>query len=95
LNRNQLLILEEVSRNSEKTISSLLREMEKKHNVPLSTLKLNAKILREIGLISFGNSSVARLTNVGKMIIQIFDSEFKSSQSLTKEDLKANLCKKF
>jgi hypothetical protein len=51
--------------------------------------------LREIGLISFGNSSVARLTNVGKMIIQIFENEFKTGKSLTKEDLKANLCKKF
>jgi DNA-binding MarR family transcriptional regulator len=76
LNRNQLLILEEVSRNSEKTISSLLREIEKKYNVPLSTLKLNAKILREIGLISFGNSSVAKLTSTGKIIVQIFDDEF-------------------
>jgi len=95
LNRNQLLILEEVSRNSEKTISSLLREIEKKHGIPLSTLKLNAKILREIGLISFGNSSVARLTNVGKMIIQVFDDESAKNQSLIREDLKANLCKKF
>jgi len=73
----------------------LLREIEKKHKIPLSTLKLNAKILRKIGLISFGNSLVARLTNVGKMIIQIFDNEFKSGKGLTKEDLKANLCKKF
>jgi DNA-binding MarR family transcriptional regulator len=95
LNRNQLLILEEVSRNSEKTISSLLREIEKKHKIPLSTLKLNAKILREIGLISFGNSSVARLTNVGKMILQIFENESAKNQSLIREDLKENLCKKF
>jgi len=95
LNRNQLLILEEVSRNSEKTISSLLREIEKKHKIPLSTLKLNVKILREIGLISLGISSVARLTNVGKIIIQIFENGSKSGKSLAKEDLKANLCKKF
>jgi hypothetical protein len=73
----------------------LLREIEKRHSVPLSTLKLNAKILREIGLISFGNSLVARLTNVGKIILKTFDNEFKSGKSLTKEDLKANICKKF
>ena len=73
----------------------MLREIEKKHSVPLSTLKLNAKILREIGLISFGNSSVARLTNVGKIIIQIFENESVKNQNLIREDLKENLCKKF
>jgi hypothetical protein len=73
----------------------LLREIEKKHNVPLSTLELNTKILREIGLISLGISSVARFTNVGKMILQIFENESAENQSLIREDLKENLCKKF
>ncbi|MEM5875358.1 MAG: hypothetical protein QXW01_02675 [Candidatus Aenigmatarchaeota archaeon] len=72
-NRNQLLILSQVAINSGKTISSLLIEIEKGFRIPLSTLKLNARILRDLKLISFGNSNPARLTSFGKLIIEILD----------------------
>jgi hypothetical protein len=67
-NKNQLLILQEIANNSKETITSLLLQMEKKYTIPLSTLKLNAKILRELGLIKFGNSSAARLSKTGKIV---------------------------
>lgn len=75
LNKNQILILKEVSKNSKLTISSLLLRMEKEFKVPLSTLKLNARILKKLNLINFGNSSPARLTELGEFIMQIIGGE--------------------
>lgn len=75
INRNQVLILEEVSKNSSLTISSLLLGMEKKFRIPLSTLKLNARILKKLNLIDFGNSSPARLTGVGEFVVKIIGGD--------------------
>jgi hypothetical protein len=72
-NKNQLLILQEAAKNSRGTITSLLLKMEKKYVIPLSTLKLNAKILRELNLITFGNSSTAKLTKAGRVIVELLD----------------------
>lgn len=74
-NKNQILILSQISNNSSETISSLLRKLEKEFKVPLSTLKLNAKILKDLNLIDFGNSSPAKLTELGKFIINIIGGE--------------------
>jgi hypothetical protein len=49
----------------------LLRIISKFYNIPLSTLKFNANILKKLNLISFGNSSnfqVARLTEFGNFL---------------------------
>jgi hypothetical protein len=75
VNKNQILILQEVANNSNKTISSLLFWMERKFKIPLSTLKLNAKILKELNLIDFGNSSVAKLTRLGKFMVEVIGIE--------------------
>jgi len=73
LNKNQILILSEIENNSSETITSLLTKLSKKSKIPLSTLKLNAKILRELGLITFGNS--VKLTDFGKFIVQIIGGD--------------------
>ena len=73
VNTNQLLILSEMARNGG-SISSLLSGASEKHRVPLSTLKLNARILRDLGLISCGsasNSEPARLTEAGRTVLSI------------------------
>ena len=71
INSNQLLILSNVDG---KNITALLTMLSEKFSVPLSTLKLNAKVLKEIGLISFekssGLSSVS-LTDLGKFVKEI------------------------
>ncbi|HLE07443.1 MAG TPA: hypothetical protein VI933_02355 [archaeon] len=41
-------------------------------------MKLNAKILRELKMISFGNSSAAQLTEFGKFIFKTLDSSQKT-----------------
>jgi len=48
------------------------------NNIPLSTLKLNAKILKSLNLISFGNNShfqVAKLTDFGRFVVRIIRSD--------------------
>lgn len=73
LNRNQILILKKVDENHGSTITSLLLSMEEELRIPLSTLKLNAKILRKLKLISFGNSSPAVLSEMGRVILEVIE----------------------
>lgn len=51
--------------------------MEKRFEIPLSTLKLNAKILRELNLIEWENSFSPRLTELGRFVVAVLggDSE--------------------
>jgi hypothetical protein len=81
-----LLILKEIANNSKETITTLLSHMEIKYAIPLSTLKLNAKILKQLNLINFGNSSTAKLTKTGKMIVLLLDLLSQNPQTGKKED---------
>ena len=42
--------------------------------MPLSTLKLNAKLLKELDLVSCENSKPLRLTAAGILVLKIIDS---------------------
>ncbi len=68
LNENQILILSSV--NGMRNITSLLADVAGESGVPISTLKLNAKILKELGLIDF-NGAPATVTELGRLIINI------------------------
>jgi hypothetical protein len=72
LNRNQLLILAETCGNRRKAITPLLRELGAKSSTPISTLKLNARTLRDLGLVSFGNSCPAVATPLGRKVVMMF-----------------------
>lgn len=48
-----------------------MNRISKSLEISLSTLKLNARILKNLGLIDFGNCSVAHLTDFGKYIMKI------------------------
>ncbi len=41
-------------------MTSLLRSLSEEEGVPLSTLKLNARILRELNLVSYGSTKENR-----------------------------------
>jgi signal transduction histidine kinase len=76
INPNQLLILSEIARNSG-SISSLLSGASERRRVPLSTLKLNARVLRDLGLISCGSASnprPARLTEAGRAVLSMMSA---------------------
>jgi hypothetical protein len=55
-------------------MTSILKGLSNVFSVPLSTLKLNARILKKLGLIDFGDSSDFKKPNVtetGKIIINL------------------------
>ncbi len=70
LNKNQILILSELQ-DSAKTITGALNRISKTSGISLSTLKLNAKILKSLGLISYSELQTAELTEFGKAIIKM------------------------
>ena len=74
LNDNQLLVLNCVSER-EQSLTSLLKQLSEDYGIPLSTLKLNARILRELNLISYGsirNKRTAQLEPLGNFVIKLF-----------------------
>ena len=64
LNQNQRLILEHLSEPRGRPITPQLATLSSATGVPLSTLKLNARILRELGLIILADHD-ASLTRSG------------------------------
>jgi len=72
-----VLILANVARHR-RTMTSLLKLLSMESGVPLSTLKLNARILREFNLITYGSmgrAQEARLSALGSFIIRLLDDE--------------------
>lgn len=70
INKNQVLILTHIPR-VPTSITSVLREVSSKFHVPLSTLKRNAGILKDLNLIRYGdasNFSGVELTELGSFI---------------------------
>jgi transketolase len=60
------------------SVTSVLREISRKYHVPLSTLKRNSQILRDLNLISYGeapNFSGVELTELGRFISGLTKSE--------------------
>ena len=51
ITENQLLILSAID-GRERSLSSFLRELSESYRIPLSTLKLSLKVLREHGLVA-------------------------------------------
>ncbi|MCS7093669.1 MAG: hypothetical protein RMJ18_00570 [Candidatus Aenigmarchaeota archaeon] len=59
-------------------MTSNLRSISLNFGIPLSTLKLNAKILRKLGLIEFDGGPVLRrvkLTSFGKWIVEVLKKD--------------------
>jgi hypothetical protein len=55
-------------------MTSLLRCLSKEYGIPLSTLKLNARILRELNLVSYGSVGETRNAEVmglGEFVLRL------------------------
>ncbi len=75
LNENQVLILSNIAGRGER-VSRILQRISDTRGIPLSTLKLNAKILRELRLIRYGTLSEpdeAELTPLGRNVLSLVD----------------------
>ena len=79
LNKNQILILSRIKNTKNESITKILNNISIFHKIPLSTLKLNAKILKKLNLATFGNNShyqTAKLTYFGNFVFEIIGGEF-------------------
>lgn len=77
INENQSLILTHIPR-VPTSITSVLRELSKRFQIPLSTLKRNAQILKELNLITYGdvsNFKGVELTGLGRFISSLVVGE--------------------
>jgi hypothetical protein len=70
LNQNQRLILEHLSESDGRPITQHLVSLSLERGVPLSTLKLNARILRDLELVSLADRS-ATLTPSGREVVHL------------------------
>lgn len=73
INKNQILILSHIPR-VPTSITSVLRELSKRYQIPLSTLKRNGQILKELNLIRYGdvsNFAGVELTELGRFIASL------------------------
>ncbi len=73
MNENQRLILRSIN-GRHRSLNSLLEELSRREKRPLSTLKLNARILKELGLIDYGTRDdprPVRLTEEGLLVLRI------------------------
>lgn len=75
LNQKQILILNEISKNSGETATGLLIRLSIERSLPLSTLKLNLKILKDLGLVLQENSKPVKLTPSGMLVLKILGDE--------------------
>ena len=71
LNKNQLILLSKIAKNSTKTITSISNSLSSELDIPVSTLKLNCKILKDLDLIAFETSKQVELTETGKIVLNI------------------------
>ena len=58
-------------------LTGLLISLSRETGIPLSTLKLNARILREFNLISYGTVGEKRLAEVepvGNLVLRLMDA---------------------
>lgn len=71
LTDKQVLLLKEIENNSTKTITSLSTKLSNKLKIPLSTLKLNSRLLKEFDLIEFETFEPVKLTKTGRIVLKI------------------------
>lgn len=73
LTKNQILLLLEIEKNSTKTVTTLINRLSTKLKIPVSTLKLNYRILKNLNLIEFKISQPVELTDTGRLILTILE----------------------
>lgn len=75
LNDNQIFLLKHIDGES-RSLNSFLREITETSERSLSTLKLNARILKDLELIDYGSKTdpePVRLTEVGEEVLWILE----------------------
>ena len=77
LNENQRLILRNINGNY-RSLNVFLEDLSRRTSKPISTLKLNARILKELGLIDYvtrDRPKPVKLTEEGKVILMLLEGD--------------------
>ncbi len=80
LNENQIFLLKNIE-GEYRSLNSFLRELTDGSDRPLSTLKLNARILKDLELITYGskrNPQPVELTEPGEVVLEILQGREES-----------------
>lgn len=80
LNDNQIFLLKNIDGESD-SLNSFLREITKDSDRSLSTLKLNAKILKDLELITYGSKrdpQPVELTEHGEVVLEFLQTREES-----------------
>lgn len=75
INPKRILILEEISKSNGETATALLIRLSKESPLPLSTLKLNFRKLKDLGLVPQENFKPVKLTHTGLLVLKILNSQ--------------------
>ena len=70
--------MKQIQDNKTDTITSIIRRLSDLYSISASTLKSNSRVLRDLGLISFGNNlnyKKAKMTDFGKFVLSIIGEE--------------------
>lgn len=73
LSCHQRLILREISKRTGETSTALLIRMSRDKSIPLSTLKLNFRKIRHMGLVAHEDSRPVRLSKTGMLVLKILE----------------------
>ncbi len=82
VNNKQIIILKALLKTTNSTLSSVLTRISETHNIPLSTLKFNAAILRRYNLIEFFNidgKRYVRISQLGRKVLNLIEGEDEDS----------------
>jgi transketolase len=72
-NENQLVILRELCSYDYRSLTHALRSISRKYGIPLSTLKTNTKILKELGIIEINKGKTPKITQIGKVVLELIN----------------------
>ena len=81
--KHQLLLMKEIGKNRT-NITKILKKLNLEEKIPEATLRFNAKKLKELGVIKFGNrlnkGEIAELTPLGLFFYEILNGKLKRSK---------------
>lgn len=88
INKYQVIILRQIPK-VPTSITSVLREIARKHNVTLSSLKRNANLLRDLNLITYGDAPSfegVQLTELGHLLTNLIVEEEKQTERIVRTE---------
>lgn len=74
--KKQLMVLEAVSKDKSRSITSTSKKISEERKIPLSTVKLDLKILSQLGLVRIVDRKfkMVRISKFGRMVLRLLSN---------------------